>query len=116
MALPDGASHRSGIHATGQPDTPVEVITALLGSALQSDSVDDMKRQLQQAYDVVAGLDPYLESVSTPPSAVHTTISRHWTASLRSMCCPSLDLRSNIAAGLSKFDPAVFEARLGRCL
>lgn len=70
MALQNGATKRTGVHATGQPDTPVEVITALLHGALQSGSVDDIKKQLQQAYDVVAGLDPYLESVSTPPSAV----------------------------------------------
>lgn len=61
------------IHASGQPDTPVEVITALLQNALASDNVSDVKSHLQKAYDVVAGLDPYLESVSTPPSSV-----RHW--------------------------------------
>lgn len=61
------------IHASGQPDTPVEVITALLQSALASGDVANMKSQLQKAYDVVAGLDPYLESVSTAPSSV-----RHW--------------------------------------
>lgn len=70
MALQNGATKRTGVHATGQPDTPVEVITALLHGALQSGNVDDIKKQLQQAYDVVAGLDPYLEAVSTPPSAV----------------------------------------------
>lgn len=74
MALPNGATKRTGVHATGQPDTPVEVITALLHSALQSGSVEDIKKQLQQAYDVVAGLDPYLESVSTPPSAVRVAM------------------------------------------
>lgn len=58
------------IHASGQPDTPVEVITALLQSALASGDAADMKSQLQKAYDVVAGLDPYMESVSTAPSSV----------------------------------------------
>ena len=82
MALPNGATKRTGVHATGQPDTPVEVITALLQSALQSGSVDDMKKQLQQAYDVVAGLDPYLEAVSTPPSAVRTALISHNTGAL----------------------------------
>ena len=61
------------IHASGQPDTPVEVITALLHTALASDDITNVKSHLQKAYDVVAGLDPYLESVSTPPSLV-----RHW--------------------------------------
>ena len=82
MALSNGATKRTGVHATGQPDTPVEVITALLHSALQSGSVDDIKKQLQQAYDVVAGLDPYLEAVSTPPSAVRDASIRHWNCSV----------------------------------
>ena len=89
MALPNGATKRTGVHATGQPDTPVEVITALLHSALQSGSVDDIKKQLQQAYDVVAGLDPYLESVSTPPSAVRVTMLICMSMQRQSFCYTS---------------------------
>ena len=70
MATANGKQQPNDVHASGQPDTPVEVITALLQSALASENVADVKQQLQKAYDVVAGLDPYLESVSTPPSTV----------------------------------------------
>ncbi len=70
MATANGTPKANDIHASGQPDTPVEVITALLQSALATENVADVKKQLQKAYDVVAGLDPYLEAVSTPPSKV----------------------------------------------
>lgn len=70
MAMANGIHKTSDIHASGQPDTPVEVITALLQSALAAENVADVKHQLQKAYDVVSGLDSYLESVSTPPSEV----------------------------------------------
>lgn len=70
MASANGAVKSSDIHASGQPDTPVEVITALLQSALAAENVADVKSQLQKAYDVVSGLDSYMESVSTPPSSV----------------------------------------------
>ena len=60
------------IHATGQPDTPVEVITSLLQQALQTSDSAASKDLVQQAYDVVSGLDTYLEAVSTPPSQVNT--------------------------------------------
>lgn len=70
MATANGAPKANDLHASGQPDTPVEVITALLQSALATENVADVKKQLQKAYDVVAGLDPYLEAVSTPPSKV----------------------------------------------
>lgn len=70
MAMANGIHKTSDIHASGQPDTPVEVITALLQTALAAENVADVKHQLQKAYDVVSGLDSYLESVSTPPSEV----------------------------------------------
>ncbi len=70
MAMANGTHKANDIHASGQPDTPVEVVTALLQRALAAESVADVKSQLQKAYDVVSGLDPYLESVSTPPSTV----------------------------------------------
>ena len=68
--MANGMRKVTDVHASGQPDTPVEVITALLQSALAAEDVADVKTQVQKAYDVVAGLDPYLESVSTPPSTV----------------------------------------------
>ena len=70
MASANGSQKGNDIHASGQPDTPVEVITALLQSALAAENVADVKSQLQKAYDVVSGLDSYMESVSTPPSTV----------------------------------------------
>ena len=86
MAAANGNSQAVNIHASGQPDTPVEVITALLQSALASDNVADVKTQLQKAYDVVAGLDPYLESVSTAPSKVmHAFVIMFCCRSLFSM-------------------------------
>jgi NAD(P)-dependent dehydrogenase (short-subunit alcohol dehydrogenase family)/predicted O-methyltransferase YrrM len=69
MAPTNGVA-TNDIHATGVPDTPVEVVTDLLGRALQSSSQDESKSLIQQAYDVIAGLDPYLEKVSTPPNQV----------------------------------------------
>lgn len=90
--MANGDAQAQNIHASGQPDTPVEVITALLQSALASDNVADVKSQLQKAYDVVSGLDSYLESVSTSPSTVGhaVTISflcksaRSWKTSIQS--------------------------------
>ncbi|KAL0056085.1 hypothetical protein WJX82_007602 [Trebouxia sp. C0006] len=83
MATANGTPKANDIHASGQPDTPVEVITALLQSALATENVADVKKQLQKAYDVVAGLDPYLEAVSTPPSTVcqdliHLSMKHDW--------------------------------------
>ena len=64
----DGAD----INAAGQPDTPVEIVTALLGKALQSEDQSAMKQLVQQAHAVMAGLDPYLDSISTPPGEVRS--------------------------------------------
>jgi hypothetical protein len=44
-----------GIHATGQPDTPVEVLTHLLQTALKQKKLDDTHSIVQQALDIVGG-------------------------------------------------------------
>jgi hypothetical protein len=65
------ASATAGSHnAAGQPDTPMEVLTDLLSKALQCDDLAEVKKLTQQAYNIAAGLDPYLDSVCTPPSQV----------------------------------------------
>lgn len=64
------AQNGTDINAAGQPDTPVEVVTALLGKALQAQDSSAMKQLVQQAHAVMAGLDPYLDSISTPPAEV----------------------------------------------
>ena len=86
MATANGVPKANDIHASGQPDTPVEVITALLQSALATENVADVKKQLQKAYDVVAGLDPYLEAVSTPPSTVGRVSVINCLCSLTAEC------------------------------
>jgi hypothetical protein len=43
------------IHATGQPDTPVEVLTHLLQAALKQKNLDDTHSIVQQALDIVGG-------------------------------------------------------------
>ena len=58
------------VHATGQPDTPVEVLTALLGEAQREEDVGRLRELVDQAYRLVSGLDGYLDSISTPPSQV----------------------------------------------
>lgn len=65
MATPDD------IHATGVPDTPVEVLTDLLDKALKADDLSGAKAILQKAQAVCAGLDPYLDSISSPPNKVN---------------------------------------------
>jgi NAD(P)-dependent dehydrogenase (short-subunit alcohol dehydrogenase family)/predicted O-methyltransferase YrrM len=63
--------HANGdVNAAGQPDTPVEVLTALLGKALQQQDPAAVKQLVEQAHALVAGLDPYLDQISTPPSQV----------------------------------------------
>ena len=70
------------IHATGQPDTPAEVVTHLLENALRSDDIKEIKRLVQRSHHVIGGLDPYLDQISTRPSkvSVHTL---QW-------CCPDM--------------------------
>ncbi len=101
MATANGAPKANDLHASGQPDTPVEVITALLQSALATENVADVKKQLQKAYDVVAGLDQYLEAVSTPPSTVRRASVINCLCNLIQECCCEVEHR---LSGLSKFD------------
>ena len=61
-----------GVHASGNPDTPVEVVTDLLAKALVAKDAAAMRDLVQQAQEVIAGLDPYLEAVSSKPSQVLT--------------------------------------------
>ena len=64
------------IHATGAPDTPVEVLTDLLGRALKADDSKSLRSLVERAHAVVSGLDPYLEQISSPPDQVgHTCTS-----------------------------------------
>lgn len=58
------------VHQTGEPDTPIEVITALLGKALSVSDAGDRESLLKQAHDIASGLDPYLDSISSPPDQV----------------------------------------------
>ena len=58
------------VHQTGEPDTPIEVITALLGKALSASDAGDRESLLKQAHEIAAGLDPYLDSISSPPDPV----------------------------------------------
>lgn len=62
---------QNGIHKTGQPDTPVEVLVDLLGKALQATDPKETRDILESAYNLAKGLDSYLDAISTPPSEVH---------------------------------------------
>lgn len=71
------------INAAGQPDTPVEVLTALLQQALQTEDSASVRKLVHQAHSIVGGLDPYLEQISTPPSQVvqdliQASLSNDW--------------------------------------
>eukprot|EP00878_Enallax_costatus_P015587 GHUV01016327.1.p1 GENE.GHUV01016327.1~~GHUV01016327.1.p1 ORF type:complete len:470 (+),score=128.07 GHUV01016327.1:350-1759(+) len=73
------------IHATGQPDTPIEVITDLMQKALQQSSLEGQKQLVQQALDVAGGLDAYLEKATSPPpkvvsELVQASLKHDWTA------------------------------------
>jgi len=58
------------VHATGQPDTPVEVLADILSQASKEKDVEQLRQLVQRAHKLVSGLDPYLEKISTPPSDV----------------------------------------------
>ena len=58
------------IHETGQPDTPVEVLTDLLQRADKESDIENLRKLVNQACKLVSGLDPYLEEISTPSSSV----------------------------------------------
>ena len=64
------------INATGQPDTPMEVINKLLGESLETTSPEDMKQLVKDAYRISNGLDPYLDRMLSPvPDACQDLIS-----------------------------------------
>ena len=58
------------MHATGQPDTPVECLVDILDRALQAGDMQQMKALVEHAYNLASGLDAYLDVISTPPSKV----------------------------------------------
>lgn len=58
------------IHQTGRPDTPIEALTEILKNATDEKDVTALRELVQDAYLLTKGLDPYLEKISTPPSAV----------------------------------------------
>lgn len=60
----------NGVHATGQPDTPVECLVDILDKALHAGDMQSMKSLVEHAYKLASGLDPYLDAISTPPSQV----------------------------------------------
>lgn len=66
-----GAKMENGIHNTGQPDTPVEVLVDILGKALQANDPSETRKLVESAHKLAKGLDPYLDAISTPPSEVH---------------------------------------------
>ncbi len=68
------------IHSTGQPDTPVEALVDLLGRALAAPDQAEMRGLVERAYKLVAGLDPYLDAVSTPPAPVSACTRLLWLA------------------------------------
>eukprot|EP00775_Hariotina_reticulata_P007124 gene7124-7338_t len=55
------------IHATGQPDTPVEVLTDLLQHAMQETTLEGQRKYVQQALSIAAGLDKYLDQATSAP-------------------------------------------------
>ena len=58
------------MHATGQPDTPVECLVDILERALKAGDNDSMRALVEHAHKLASGLDPYLDAISTPPSQV----------------------------------------------
>lgn len=68
-ATPASAT-RGDKNAAGQPDTPMEVLTDLLAKAMQCQDTEQANALVKQAHGIASGLDPYLDSISTPPSQV----------------------------------------------
>ena len=65
----------NGVHATGQPDTPVECLVDILERALNAGDTESMRSLVEHAYKLASGLDPYLDAISTPPSQVSSCVS-----------------------------------------
>ena len=58
------------IHETGRPDTPIEALTDILKRAKIEQDSKKLRSLVEEAHRLAAGLDPYLEKISTPPSEV----------------------------------------------
>jgi Arc/MetJ family transcription regulator len=58
------------MHSTGQPDTPIEVLTDLLKQAIQETTLEGQKDLVQQALKIAAGLDDYLDKATSAPPEV----------------------------------------------
>ena len=105
MVAAVNGGHQNGgadINAAGQPDTPMEVLTDLLGKALRCDDPAAAKQLVHQAHGIAAGLDPYLAEISTPPSEVCAgwlTIKLSWPGTERYKC---LEYHQNLIRFLLK--------------
>ncbi|GAB6902439.1 O-methyltransferase [Kineosporia succinea] len=59
----------TGTRRAPRPVTPASVLSHRLGALLRSpDLTPTLRQELQQAYDLAAGLDPYLEEHTSPAS------------------------------------------------
>jgi len=58
------------IHATGQPDTAIEVLTDLLQQAIQETTLEGQRNLVEQALKIAAGLDEYLDKATSAPPKV----------------------------------------------
>lgn len=67
----DRNSSADHIHDTGRPDTPIEALSDILKRATLEKDTTELRSLVEEAYKLAAGLDPYLEKISTPPSSVH---------------------------------------------
>ena len=67
---PAPAGPAADVQATGHPDTPIEVITDLLQKALKQTDLEASHGLVQKALDIAAGLDGYMEKMSSPPPKV----------------------------------------------
>lgn len=64
----------------GVPDTPMEEVAEELRKALALEDVAEIKKHVAEALRVVAGLDPYMTAMSTPPSeAVASLVTKSET-------------------------------------
>jgi hypothetical protein len=77
------AGPKVDIQATGQPDTPIEVITDLLQKALKQSSLEGSQDLVQKALDIASGLDGYMEKMSSPPPKVRMWGERARVCELR---------------------------------
>ncbi len=73
-ATTPSSATRDNLNATGQPDTPIEVLTDLLSKALQCKDPSEAQALVKGAHGIASGLDPYLDSISTKPSEVQALL------------------------------------------